>query len=199
MSRSLRIAVADDERDMREYLQTVLPTLGHQVVAAAEDGRRLVEQCKKTHPDLVIADIKMPDMDGIAAAAEVNRERPTPIVLVSAYQDEQLLARARAENVMAYLVKPVKAGDLIGAITLATARFDENQALRQEAAALKQTLEERKLIERAKGSVMNRLRLDEAEAFRRLRKLASDQNLKLIDVSRKVMEAEDVFHKLDQM
>jgi response regulator NasT len=198
MNKSLRIAVADDERDTREYLQTVLPTLGHEVVAVAETGPQLVEQCRKTHPDLVVADIRMPGLDGIQAAAEINRERPVPVVLVSGYQDAQLLERAGNENVMAYLVKPVKTGDLVSAILLAAVRFEEHQAVRREAADLRRTLEERKIIERAKGAVMRRLGIDESEAYRRLRQQASDRNLKLAEVARTVLGAEEVFQMLDR-
>lgn len=198
MNRNLRIAVADDELEMREYFQTILSNFGHQTVVLASDGCQLVEQCRGCQPDLVLADIRMPGLDGIAAAAEVNKVRPTPVVLVTGYQDTRLLERACGENIMAYLIKPVKAGDLMAAITLATVRFEEQQASRQESATLRQTLEERKIIERAKGAVMRRLSLDESEAFRRLRKQASTQNQKLAEVARLVLEAEGVFQALDK-
>src|SRR5262249_49191174 len=94
VSRSLRVAVADDEPDMLLYLRTTLPLLGHEVVAAARTGEELVERCRTAHPDLVITDIKMPGLDGIAAAAAIFRERPTPVILVSAYHDSELVERA---------------------------------------------------------------------------------------------------------
>ncbi len=197
VNRPLRIAVADDERDMREYFQTILPTLGHEVVTAAGDGRELVEGCRQSRPDLVIADIRMPGMDGIEALAEVNRDRPVPGILVTAFQDPDLLTRAAAANVQSYLIKPIKVGDLFAAIQIAAARFKEHQAAVQEADHLRQALEERKVIERAKGAVMRRLSIDEAEAFRRLRKQASDHNQKLADVARLLLNAEEVFHALD--
>jgi len=198
MNPALRIAVADDERDTREYFQTVLPTLGHQVVGVAETGPQLVEQCRAARPDLVVADIRMPGLDGIQAAAEINKERPVPFVLVSGYQDAELLERAAAENVMAYLIKPVKAGDLVSAIRLAMLRFEQYQTARREASDLRRSLEERKVIERAKGAVMRRLGVDEAEAYRRLRQQASDRNQKLADVARTVLGAEEVFQALDK-
>src|SRR5205823_7442202 len=108
MNRPLRIAVADDERDMRDYLQEVLPRLGHEVVGAASNATELIELCKAHQPDLVIADIKMPGKDGVEAAAVINRDRPTPVILVSAYQDADILARASTDHVMSYLVKPVR-------------------------------------------------------------------------------------------
>src|SRR5947209_17015870 len=112
MTRPLRIAVADDERDMREYLQELLPRLGHQVAGLAKSGKELVELCREAKPDLIIADIRMPDLDGVAASSAVNRERPTPAILISAYQDAELLAKANNDHVMAYLVKPVREPDL---------------------------------------------------------------------------------------
>ena len=123
---------------------------------------------------MVITDIKMPDMDGIDAAAQIYRDAAVPVILVSAHHDPATVRRADAEYVMAYLVKPIKQADLEPAIAIALRRFGQFQALRKEAADLKQALEDRKLVERAKGAVMRRMRLDEQDAFRRPRKLASD-------------------------
>jgi response regulator NasT len=134
MNQPLRIAVADDEPDMREYLQKLLPRLGHQVVAVAANGRQLVEQCHATQPDLVISDIKMPDMDGIDAAVQIYRERPVPVILVSAYHDAALIERAEADHILGYLVKPIKPADLEPAIALAMRRFEQWQELRRQAA-----------------------------------------------------------------
>jgi response regulator NasT len=191
MTASLRIIVADDEPDMREYFQKLLPRLGHQVVGAAQDGRALLELCRKERPDLVITDIKMPDMDGIDAAVQLYRERPLPVILVSAYHDPDLIARAEADHILGYLVKPVKAADLGPTIALAMRRFEQFQTLQQEAADLRQALEDRKVIERAKGILMKRSRLDEQEAFRRLQKLASEKSRKLIDIAQMILVAEE--------
>jgi serine phosphatase RsbU (regulator of sigma subunit) len=133
----LRIAVADDEQDMRDYFRKILPRLGHQVVALAEDGKQLVEQCRAATPDLVITDIKMPNLSGIDAALQVNRERPVPVILVSAYHDSELIARAEADHVLGYLVKPIKQSDLEPAIALAMRRFEQSEALRRETTDLR--------------------------------------------------------------
>jgi two-component system, response regulator PdtaR len=160
------------------------------VVVTATNGRELVEGCREAAPDLVLSDVKMPDMDGITAAEGVNRRRPVPVVLVSAYDDPQLLARAEGAPVMAYLVKPVKPPDVAAAVRLAVVRFGERQqALRD--------LEERKLVERAKGVVMSRLGVGEDSAYRRLRQYASDNNLKLAEVAARVLRAEEVFRELE--
>jgi len=191
MHRPLRIAVADDERDVRDFFREFLPPLGHTVVGTAADGRELIDLCRKEKPDLIIADIKMPETDGIDAARVVYRERPVPVILVSAYHDTTLLARAEAEHVLAYLVKPIKAADLAPAIGVATKRFEEFQALRQEADDLRQALEDRKVIERAKGVLMKRAGLEEAEAFRRMQKLASEKSRKLADIAAMILVAEE--------
>jgi response regulator NasT len=187
MNSALRIAVADDEQDVRDYYQRVLPRLGHQLVATARTGRDLVEQCRALRPDLIITDIKMPDMDGIDAAEEISREAPIPVILVSAYHRPQLFERAKGDHILAYLVKPTKQADLEAAIAIAMRRFGQFQALRKESADRGLALEERKVIERAKGLIMKQASLDEDEAFRRLRRLARDRNQKLADVARAVL------------
>jgi AmiR/NasT family two-component response regulator len=193
MSRALRIAVADDEPRMRDYYQDVLPLLGHQVICAARTGRELALFCRDSRPDLIVSDIKMPDLDGIDAIGEVGRGEPIPAILVSAYHDPDLLERTKGEQVLAYLVKPIKQADLEVAIGLAMQRFEEFQALRKEAGELRQALSDRKLIERAKGILMKRAGLDEEGAFRRLQKLARDHNQRLIDASHHILRAEEAF------
>ena len=198
MSRPLRIAIAEDERDMRDFFQKILPILGHEVVVSAETGTQLVEQCRALHPDLLITDIRMPDMDGIEAARMLCQEELVPIILVTAHHDPETMKRAETDGIMAYLVKPIKPDDLQPAITLSMRRFEEFQALRREASDLRRALEDRKLIERAKGTVMKRLVVDEAVAYRRLRKLASDRNWKLADLAQKIVAADEIFQALDR-
>src|SRR4051812_27390279 len=174
---ALKILVADDERDTREFLQELLSRQGHQV-AMAENGKQLIELGKKFPPDLVITDIKMPDTDGIAAAGSLNYEREVPVILITGHHDADMLARAAADHVMAYLVKPVKPADVETAVVLAMKRYEQYKSIRKEARDARQALEDRKVTERAKGVVMRRLRLEEEDSFRRLRKYASDHNLK---------------------
>lgn len=193
MTPSLRISVADDEADMQEYFQKILPLLGHDVVSVAGTGRELVEHCRAHRPDLVITDIKMPDMDGIDAAAQIYDQGPIPVILVSAYHDGNLIERAEADHILAYLVKPIKQSDLEPAIAIAMRRFDQFQELRKEAADAKQALVDRKLIERAKGVLMKRAGLDEHAAFRRMQKLASEKNKKLVEISQIILTAEEAW------
>jgi response regulator NasT len=191
MKQPLRIAIADDELDMREYLQETLTDLGHRVVVVAVTGQELVEKCRAQRPDLVLTDIKMPDMDGIDAARQLCRDGPIPVILISAYHDGELIERAQADHILAYLVKPIKQADLEPAIAIALRRFEQFQELRQQAADLQQALADRKVIERAKGILMKVGDLDEAAAFRRLQKLASDHNKKLVEVAQMIVFTEE--------
>lgn len=193
----LRIVVADDDRDTREYLAEALLRMGHEVVATATNGGDLVEQARARSPDLVITDIKMPKMDGIEAGTEVNRDRQVPIILLSAHHDEELVKRALSAPFMAYLVKPVTEADLRTAVPLAMSRFRELRSLTEEATSLRQAMQDRKLIERAKGILMKRLRIDEEDAYRRMRMLASNQNRKMTEVSRDIAGAEEIFYRLE--
>ena len=193
MNSSLRIVIADDEPDMRDYFQDVLPRLGHSVVAVAQNGRELVEKCRTTQPDLVITDIKMPEMDGIDAAGQIYEDRPVPVVLVSAYHDAGLIERAEMDHVMGYLVKPIKQTDLPPTIAIAMRRFSQFQALQKEATDLRQALSDRKVIERAKGILMKKSGFDEADAFRRLQKLASEKNRKLVEIANMILTANEAF------
>ena len=195
----LKIVVADDERDMRQFLHEMLTHLGHTVVGAAEDGRQLVEMCRTNAPDLVVTDIKMPGLDGLEAAAEVNRARPVPVVVISGHHEAELLQRATVDYVMTFLVKPVKPTDLQAAVTLASSRFANLQKARGEAAELRQALEDRKVIERAKGAIGRRVGVPEDEAYRRMRKSASDHNKKMVDVARQILAAEETFRALEEL
>lgn len=187
----LSIAVADDEPRTLQYLQEVLPLLGHKVVVAASNGRELVEECKRLHPDLVITDIKMPDMDGLEAAGLIYEDQPVPIIIVSAHCENDLIERARTQHILAYLVKPIKQSDLAPAIAVSLQRFSELSSLRQEADSLRQALEDRKIIERAKGILMRRNNLDESEAFKRLQKLARDRNKRLAEIAHIILVADE--------
>jgi AmiR/NasT family two-component response regulator len=193
MIRSIRIAVADDEPRMRDYYREILPLLGHQVTCAAQTGRELVRACQDARPELVITDIKMPELDGIDAISEIGRVDPIPAILVSAYHDPSLIERTRGEQILAYIVKPIKQADLEVAIGLAMQRFEQFQTLRKETGELRQALADRKVIERAKGILMKRSGLDEEGAFRRLQKLARDHNQRLIDAAHLILKAEEAF------
>lgn len=191
---ALRVAVADDEPEMLEFYEMALGELGHEVVAKADNGKTLVEECRRLQPDLVITDIKMPDMDGVEAATELRVGNPIPVILVSAYHDPELIDRALHDHVLAYLVKPIKTANLEPAIALVMRRFAEFCALQQQAEDLRQALEDRKLVERAKGILMMHAGLDEPTAFRRLQKLSSDKNKKMVEIAKMIITAQEAFN-----
>ncbi len=188
----LRILIADDDSIRLLSLRTQLAALGHTVVGEASTGEEAVALAAALAPDLAILDIKMPVMDGIEAAERITQARPIPILLLTAYSEAQLVERAAQANISAYLMKPVAEEDLLPAITLALARFRQFQALRQEVADLREALEARKIIERAKGILMHRLNLTEEEAFRRLQKQSQDTNRKLAQVAEAIVIADQM-------
>lgn len=189
---SLRILIADDESIRLLSLRAQLAALGHQVVAEAVTGAEAVTLARSTQPDLAILDIKMPIMDGIEAAEQITQFRPIPIILLTAYSESQLVERAAQAHISAYLMKPVAVEDLLPAITLALTRFREFQAMRQEVADLREALEARKVIEKAKGILMRRLDLTEDEAFRRLQRQSQESNRKLAQVAEAIVVADQM-------
>jgi two-component system, response regulator PdtaR len=189
---SLRILIADDESIRLLSLRAQLTTLGHMVVGEASTGEEAVALAASVRPDLAIMDIRMPVMDGIQAAEQITRARPIPIILLTAYSEAQLVERAADANISAYIMKPVSEDDLLPAITLALIRFRQFQALRQEVDDLREALEARKLIERAKGILMRRLDLTEEEAFQRLQRQSQVTNRKLAQVAEAIIMADQM-------
>lgn len=195
MKTSLQVAIAEDEPELRADLEETLHELGHRVTISAADGDRLVEAFDEADVDLVITDIKMPGLDGLEAAERIRAIRPVPIIILSAFHDEAFVERALKEHVLAYLVKPIQVHSLQTSIEIAMRRFKEFQALQDQATSLQQALEDRKLIERAKGILMERAELSEGDAFRRLQLLSSQRNEKMVDVARMIVDTDSVFQK----
>jgi AmiR/NasT family two-component response regulator len=180
--RRIRILVAEDETIIRLDLVELLRRAGMDVVAEAHDGEEAISLARELQPDLAIMDVKMPKLDGIEAARRIINERPIPIVMLTAYGQEELVARAAEAGVFGYLVKPFRESDLLPAIHTARARHEELAALREEAESLAEALAARKAIERAKGLLMEKEGLSEADAFARLRKASqvSGRPLKVV-------------------
>ena len=166
----MRILIAEDETIIRMDLRALLEAAGFEICAEARDGEEAVELARAEEPDLVVLDVKMPRLDGIEAAKRILEERPIPIVMVTAYGERELVARAVEAGVFGYLVKPFRETDLLPAIETARARHEELTALREEAESLADALAARKAIERAKGLLMTTEGLSEQDAFARLRK-----------------------------
>jgi AmiR/NasT family two-component response regulator len=167
---SARVLIAEDETIIRLDLRELLERSGFEVCAEARDGEEAVELARSEQPDVAIMDVKMPKLDGIEAARRILDERPIPIVMLTAYGQQELVSRAVEAGVFGYLVKPFREQDLLPAIETARARHDELAALREEAESLTEALAARKAIERAKGLLMEKEGLSEQDAFARLRK-----------------------------
>jgi response regulator NasT len=178
----VKVLIAEDETIIRLDLRALLERAGFEVCAEARDGEEAVELARETEPEVAVLDVKMPRLDGIEAARRILDERPIPIVMLTAYGQEELVSRAIEAGVFGYLVKPFREQDLLPAIQTARARHEELAALREEAESLSEALAARKAIERAKGLLMEKESLSEEEAFARLRKASqlSGRPLKVV-------------------
>jgi AmiR/NasT family two-component response regulator len=182
-----RVLIAEDEALIRLDLREMLQEEGFAVVGEAADGEQAVEMAVELNPDLVICDVKMPKMDGITAAAQIADKRIAPVVILTAFSQRDLIERARDAGAMAYLVKPFQKRDLLPAIEMATSRFAEIKALESEVTDLRERLEARKLIERAKGVLMTEHRMTEPEAFRWIQRAAMDNRTSMRAVAELVL------------
>jgi response regulator NasT len=178
----VKVLIAEDETIIRLDLRALLERAGFEVCAEARDGEEAVELARETQPEVAVLDVKMPRLDGIEAARRILDERPIPIVMLTAYGQDELVSRAIEAGVFGYLVKPFREQDLLPAIQTARARHEELAALRKEAESLSEALAARKAIERAKGLLMEKESLSEEEAFARLRKASqlSGRPLKVV-------------------
>ena len=195
MADALRVLIADDEALHNLALTSQLETLGHTVVATATNGKEAVQLARETKPDLAFLDIRMPVMTGPEAAHEISAERPIPIIILSAYSDSRTVEEATRAPIFHYLVKPVDPDDLAPAIAVARARFDEWLDARRQRDMLEMKLEERKIIERAKGLLMDTRGLTEREAYRFLQKTSQDKNTPMVELARKILLAAPLLQK----
>lgn len=187
-----RVLIADDSMVARKVLASQLETLGFHVVAAASTGEEAVVLYEKFKPDFVIMDVKMPGMDGIEASKIITNHIPVPIILITGYSSEALIDRAIESGVFAYIIKPVTKKDILPAIKLAFARFNEFKVLKTEVLYLQEAIETRKFIERAKGILMKRLGISEDDAFKVLQSQSQKENKKLKDIAEAVITASRV-------
>lgn len=187
-----RILIADDESLILMDLREMLTSLGYLVVGEANDGRSAVNMARELRPDLVIMDIKMPDMDGIDAAKVLTAERIAPVLLLTAYSQQDLVERAKEAGVVGYLVKPFRESNLAPAVEVTLARFEEFRALQKEVADLKEALETRKLVDRAKGILMDTQGLTEQEAFRRIQKMSMNTRRAMKEIAEAIILAHEV-------
>jgi two-component system, response regulator PdtaR len=186
--RPWRIVVAEDEAIIRMDLVEMLTEVGYDVVGQAADGQAAVSLVRSERPDLALLDVKMPILDGISAAEQICAENLAAVVLLTAFSDRALVARAAEAGAMGYLVKPVGRADLVPALEVALARHGQMLLLEQEVGSLQEQIAARVFVERAKGELMSRLGLSEADAFQWLRKRAMDRRSPLVDVAKTILD-----------
>lgn len=189
---SLRILIADDESIIRLDLKKILENMGHKVVAEATDGKSAVDLARSMALDLAILDIKMPVMDGLDAAKIITDERICPVLLLTAFSQQELVQRAKEAGVFAYLVKPFKEADLMPAIEIAISRYREFEALETEVGSLQEKLETRKLVERAKGILMDRRGMKEQEAFRWIQQQSMSTRKSMREIAEAIILTQDL-------
>jgi response regulator NasT len=186
-----RIIIADDESIVRADLKEMLANLGYLVVGDVGDGQSAVNLARELKPDVVLMDIKMPNMDGIEAARILTEEQIAPVVLLTAYGQKELVDQAKEAGVVGYLVKPFRETDLLPAIEVALSRFNEFKTVQQEVEDLQNALETRKLVERAKGILMDTQGMDEGEAFRKIQKMSMNTRKPMKEVAEAIILAHE--------
>jgi response regulator NasT len=191
-STPLKIVVVEDDANVRLFLKEALQKLGHQVIGEAATGTDMVRVVLETEPDVVVFDIHLPHLNGLDALQQIYRERVVAAVAITADRDQELVNRALEEHVLAYLVKPIEGYQLGPALMVARAQFEELRELAAENASLRQTLQNRKIIERAKGVLMKRHRWTEAEAFRRLQRGAMNRRTTMVELGQDVLNGVEV-------
>ncbi|WP_277451651.1 response regulator [Janibacter sp. DB-40] len=186
-----RVLLAEDEALIRLDLAEMLTEAGYEVVGQASNGEEAVSLAESLQPDLIIMDIKMPVMDGLTAAETIGEQRICPVIMLTAFSQKELVERARDAGVMAYIVKPFTVSDVTPAVEVALSRWAELKALESEVADLGERLETRKAVEKAKGVLMKKLKITEAEAFRWIQKTAMDRRLGMREVADAVVAGMD--------
>ena len=189
---SLKAVIAEDEQLTRTIIRARLEKLGHVVAAEAGDGLQAIEAARLHKPDVIIMDIKMPEMDGIEAARTILGETPCAILFLSSFNEQELVEQASETGALAYLMKPFRKEDLAPALEIAVRRFRQIQSQAGEIEQLKETLETRKIIERAKGILMDRHHMSEEEAFKRIHFQARNQNKKMREIAQSIITAADL-------
>ncbi|UCE18750.1 MAG: response regulator [Gemmatimonadota bacterium] len=183
----LRILIAEDESVTVLSLKKTLEGMGHSVVAIARDGKEAILHAERVRPDLILMDIKMSGLNGLDAAEEILQKRPTPVIILTAYSEKSFIERASDIGISTYLVKPVTDEDLKPAITLAIDRFRERQSLASAVSIMKETLENKKFIEKAKWILVKQFGISEDEAHRRLQQLSREGNVKMVEIAKSII------------
>jgi len=189
---SIRVVIAEDESVNRVDLEEELEQQGYEVVGAAADGEAAINLTRELHPDVVLMDIKMPKMDGIEAAETLTREKLAPVLLFTAYSDDELIERARQAGVVHFVTKPWREKDLKPAIEIALSRFNEFRAMEAKVKDLEEALATRRVVEKAKGVLMKKYALSEDEAYKRIQRLSMNNRKSMREVAEALLLAEEL-------
>lgn len=195
MMQKLRILLADDEALIRLDLREMLIEAGHEIVGEAANGQEAVQLAQELHPDIVIMDVKMPVMDGLTAAQQITEAEIAPVLLLTAYSQQDIVARATEAGVIAYLVKPVREQQLFPAVEVAVSRFRAWQELGRELDELKESLATRKLVDRAKGILMTAHKMTEQEAYRKMQQFSMAKRISLKKLAEEIIAADEKYRK----
>jgi response regulator NasT len=192
MAQQIRLVIADDESIIRMNLKETLVGLGYLVVGEAGDGVSVINVARELKPDLVLMDIKMPKLDGIQAARILTEEKIAPVLLLTAYSDRDLVDRAKEAGVVNYVVKPFREAELLPAIEIAMSRYQEFLEMDKQITDLKEVLDTRKIVERAKGILMDTQGLKEAEAFRKIQQLSMNTRKSMKEIAQAILLANEI-------
>lgn len=195
MMQKLRILLADDEALIRLDLREMLTEAGNEIVGEAANGQEAVQLAQELRPDIVIMDVKMPVMDGLTAAQQITEAEIAPVLLLTAYSQQDIVARATEAGVIAYLVKPVREQQLFPAIEVAVSRFRAWQKLGRELDELKESLATRKLVDRAKGILMTAHKMTEQEAYRKMQQFSMAKRISLKKLAEEIIAADEKYRK----
>lgn len=176
----MRIAIVDDESLIRMDLRDILESQGHEVVGEGANGIEAIQLCKDYHPDIILMDVKMPELDGIEAARQIGFHHYAPVVLLTSYSQQDLIDKARESGVYGYLIKPLREDQLMPTLEMALGRFKSDESLREQMVQLEQSLEERKFIQRGTGILMELYKISEEEAYGRIRSLSMKRHMSIV-------------------
>ena len=177
----MRVLIVDDESLIRMDLRDIIESCGHEVVAEGTNGVEALELCKKHKPDIILMDVKMPELDGIEAALQIGFHHEAPVVLLTSYSQQDLIDKARDSGVYGYLIKPVREEQLVPSLEMALGRYKSDAQLREKMAELEQSLEDRKIIQKGTGILMELYSISEAEAYNRIRTLSMNKQISIIE------------------
>ena len=177
----MRVLIVDDESLIRMDLRDIIESCGHEVVAEGTNGVEALELCKKHKPDIILMDVKMPELDGIEAARQIGFHHEAPVVLLTSYSQQDLIDKARDSGVYGYLIKPVREEQLVPSLEMALGRFKSDAQLREKMAELEQSLEDRKIIQKGTGILMELYSISEVEAYNRIRTLSMNKQISIIE------------------